>query len=78
MEDHQSGGNQENPRRVEQVIGITSEKLLFRLLLLCFTLISVLNGGHSGHIGRENLSGMGIYQGYVGDIFKKSDVKIGL
>ena len=35
---------------------------------------SVLNGGHSGYIGRENLSGMRIYQEY----FQKSDVKIGL
>ena len=39
----------------------------------------VLNGGHNGHIGRENLSGIGIYQGYIGDNFKnrmsKSDCK---
>ena len=38
--------------------------------------ISVLNGDHSGW---ESLSGMGIYQGYIGDIFKnrmsKSDRK---
>jgi len=31
---------------------------------------SVLNGGHSGYIGRENLSGMGIFRGYIRDIFK--------
>jgi len=35
---------------------------------------SILNGGHSGYIGRENLWEMGIYQRY----FQKSDVKIGL
>ena len=44
-----------------------------------FHLYSVLNGGHIGYIGRENLSGMGIYRGYIGDIFKnrmsKSDCK---
>ena len=37
---------------------------------------SVLNGGHND---QENLSGIGIYQGYIGDIFKnrmsKSDCK---
>jgi len=37
--------------------------------------VSVLNDDHSGW---ENLSEMGIYQGYIGDIFKKSDVKVGL
>ena len=36
---------------------------------------SVLNGGHSGYIGRKNLSGMGIYQGYIGDIFKNRTSK---
>ena len=40
---------------------------------------SVLNGGHSGYIGRKNLSEMGLYRGYIGDIFKnrmsKSDCK---
>jgi len=31
---------------------------------------SVLNGGHSGYIGRKNLSEMEIYRAYIGDIFK--------
>ena len=42
-------------------------------------IVNVLNGGHSGYIGRENLSGIGIYRGHIRDIFKnrmsKSDCK---
>ena len=48
--------------------------LLLLLQVATAAATSVLNGGHSGYIGRKNLSEMGIYRGY----FQKSDVKIRL
>jgi len=53
-----------------------SKKSTCDLLIAWSTLfpLSVLNGGHSGYIGRKNLSEMGIYRGY----FQKLDIKIGL
>ena len=53
MEDYKSGGNEENPQRVEQVIGITSEKLLFGLFSLYFRLGSFFTPLFYSHIGYD-------------------------